>query len=329
MTLPSPSQAPRNLLLADIGGSHLRIARLRPDHGCELLADLPTPTQNWPQFCAALKQALQPHAAPGAPGAALSISITGLVSPESGKVDAANLPCLNGRPLASELSALLGMPVVVSNDAQCAALAEARLGVGRGHAVVFCAVLGTGVGGGLVVNGQWVRGGGGLGGEWGHGPVVNEALLERADGQRLRLPRFACSCGQSGCVDTIGGARGLERLHGWLQAKQTQAQFDSRQILQAWLSGDAGAAATVAAYLELIAGPLAMVVNFSGASVVPVCGGLSRCPELVAALDQAVRQRILRRDDQPLLRPSTLNDQAGLIGAACAYEQLRMERVRE
>jgi N-acetylglucosamine kinase len=113
----------------------------------------------------------------------------------------------------------------------------------------------------------------------------------------------------------VGGARGLERLHAFLhQTAQT-----SHQILQAWLAGEPLAGATVCAYIELISGPLALVVNVSGASVVPVCGGLGRCRELVTALDIAVRQQILRACDHALLVPSMLNDQAGLIGAAYAF----------
>lgn len=304
----------RDMIVADIGGSHIRLGRPRDGGGCELLARLPTPTGDWERFCAALGNALRPLASPAS---ALSISIAGVVVPETGHVIAANLPCLGERPLAQELQALLGLPVVVTNDADCAALAEAKVGAGAGHAVVFCAVLGTGVGGGLVVDGRLVRGAGGLTGEWGHGPIVNEAVVLTGDGREVRIPRWRCGCGQAGCADTVGGARGLERLHAFLhRGAQT-----SHQILDAWTAGDAFAAATVRAYVELVSGPLALVVNVTGASVVPVCGGLGRCTALVEALDDAVRRQILRRGDQRLVVPSLLDDQAGLIGAACAFER--------
>jgi len=300
------------LLVADIGGSRIRLGRHRHGDECEVLASLPTPAHDWERFCAALGEAVRPFAPVSS---ALSISMAGVVSPETGQVAAANIPCLGSRPLASALEALLGMPVAVTNDADCAALAEARVGAGAGHGVVFCAVLGTGVGGGLVVNGRLVRGAGGLTGEWGHGPIVNEAMVEAGDGRSVRVPRFKCGCGQSGCADTVGGARGLERLHAFLH----QGEQTSHQILQAWRVGEPTAAATVAAYIELISGPLALVVNVTGASVVPVCGGLGRCAELVSALDVAVRKRILRRSDRALVVPSLLNDQSGLIGAAYAF----------
>jgi len=312
-SIPAPFDASGDVLVADIGGSNMRLGRHRHGTACELLATVPTPAQDWARFCAALGAALQPHSSPST---VLSISIAGVVSPETGEVTAANLPCLNGRRLAHDLQALFGMRVAVHNDADCAALAEAHVGAGKGHGVMFCAVLGTGVGGGLVVDGRLVQGAGGLTGEWGHGPVVNEATLRTGDGRSVRLPRFRCGCGLSGCVNTVGSARGIERLHAFLH----QREHTSREILTNWLAGEAMTTATVDAYIELVSGPLALVVNITGASVVPVFGGLGRCEALVAALDVAVRQQILRGSERALVVPSLLHDQAGLIGAAYALE---------
>lgn len=307
---------PSELLVADIGGSHIRIARHLGGSHCEPLHQRATPAQDWSAFCDALHAAVAPHAGSHS---ALSIAIAGVVSPASGEVQASNLPALRGHALARELTARLGLPVQAHNDADCAALAEARVGVGAGHEVVFGAVLGTGVGGGLVVRGQLVRGAGGLCGEWGHGPILRETTLLNGHGQPVQLPRWACGCGQIGCLDTVGGARGLERLHLALNAGTPR---NSHQLLIDWQAGEPAASATVVAWIELLSGPLALVLNVTGASVVPVCGGLSRCAALIAALDAAVRRQILRRDaeDLPLLRPSVLNDQAGLIGAALAFE---------
>jgi len=303
----------RDLLVADIGGTHLRVGRLSTEGRCEVLATVPTPARDWEAFCAAIGAVVSAHAAPTS---ALSISFAGVVDPDSGAVIAANLPSLNGRALGPDLQTLLGMPVVVHNDAACAALAEAHVGAGVGHRVMFCAVLGTGVGGGLVIDGRLVIGAGGLTGEWGHGPIVNETTVRTGDGRSVRLPRVACGCGQVGCVNTFGGARGLERLHAFLNQAQERS---SRDILDAWIAGDPAATATLDAYVELVSDPLALVANVIGPSVVPVFGGLGRCAPLVSALDVAVRRKILRRIEHPLLVPSTLTDLAGLIGAAYAF----------
>jgi N-acetylglucosamine kinase len=206
--------------------------------------------------------------------------------------------------VAAELSAALGLPVWVFNDADCFALAEARQGAGRGHRNVFGIILGTGVGGGLVLDGRIVTGAGGYAGEWGHGPVVNGALV----------PWFACGCGLSGCLDTVGGARGIERLHQHLHGEAA----DSVRVLERWQAGDAAAERTVEVWAEVVSGPLAMVLNVVGASVGPVGGGLANVPALIARLDAAVRARVLRVDAGPLLRVAELRVEPGLVGAALA-----------
>src|SRR5690606_10571117 len=111
-----------------------------------------------------------------------------------------------------------------------------------------------------------------------------------------------------GCVDTVGAARGMERLHRHLHG----AGLPSTAIVEAWLSGDAAATRTIEVQVDLLAGPLALVVNVIGPDVVPVGGGLGRVPQFIALLDIAVRLRILRRLDTPLVVPSALSLEPGL-----------------
>ena len=129
----------------------------------------------------------------------------------------------------------------------------------------------------------------------------------------IRDPAFVCGCGQTGCVDTVGGARGLERLHHHL----TGDARSSIDVLRGW---HGGAAAAVDLWLDLVSGPLAMVVNVIGADIVPVGGGLANDEGLIAALDTAVRARILRKMDRPLVVPAGVSTDAGLVGAAAAGE---------
>ena len=174
--------------------------------------------------------------------------------------------------------------------------------------MVFGAILGTGVGGGLVIDGKIVTGAGGYAGEWGHGPVA--ATL--AGDPPVAIPRFRCGCGLEGCVDTVGGARGMERLHLHLSGLRQ----DSVEIVEAWQAGDAAAVHTIACYVDLVASPLALVVNVVGAGIVPVGGGLARSAPLLAELDREVRKRILRHTDRPLVVPGRLDIEPGLVGAA-------------
>jgi N-acetylglucosamine kinase len=294
------------ILCFDIGGSRIK-AGLVPagdsSGAVRPLGDAPTPTADFPGFLAALAGFARGHALRG-----VAISIAGVVEPETGEIRVANIPCADGKPLAAEIAATLGLPVVVLNDADCFVLAEARFGAGRGHSSVFGIILGTGVGGGLVIGGQLVQGAGGFAGEWGHGPV----LAPGAHG----LPPFACGCGMTGCLDAVGGARGIERLYRHVGG----GDLPSTRILEAWAEGDAKASRVVALWGDILAGPLAMLLNVTGAGIVPVGGGLANVPALIAALDAKVRQGLLRQSDRPLLIPAQCQPEPGLIGAAVAAQ---------
>lgn len=284
-------QGEKDMILAfDIGGSRIRAAR-----GGVALGEVATPLHDAQAFVAALHGFLRGDEV------GVAISMAGVVDPDSGRITVANIPCINGRHLARELQRALGLPVLVLNDADCFALAEMAAGAARGHRNVFALILGSGVGGGLVVEGRVVQGAGGYAGEWGHGPVIRD-------------PVFACGCGQSGCLDTVGSARGIERLHEHL----TGEIIGSVEVIRRWRAGQPSPA--VPLWLDLVSGQLAMVINVVGASIVPVGGGLSNDRALIAALDRAVRARILRRVDQPLVVAAAVGADAGLIGAAAAGE---------
>ena len=284
------------ILAFDIGGSRIRAAlwdgdRLSP------LGECATPAGDRQAFLDRLAGYARGHALRG-----MVLSIAGVVDPATQVGKVANIPAIDGLALAPALTRATGLPALVLNDADCFALAEARLGAGRGHGTVFGVILGTGVGGGLVIDGRVLQGAGGFAGEWGHGPVI------RGD---LALP---CGCGQVGCVDTIGGARGLERLHHIRTGKSLTAP----QVIAAWQAQDAAACATLDLWRDLVAGPLAMVLNVIGAGVAPVGGGLGGAPGLVDWLDQAVRARLLRQTQAPILVAAECGADAGLLGAALA-----------
>lgn len=292
-------------LCFDIGGSAIKWAVMEGGVPRTAVSRVPTPLDDLAAFTRAIAAVVAEAELPA--GDNIAISITGGVDPATGFMTCANIPCIDGVNLAAVLTDALGRPVLVANDADCFALAEAGVGAGRGHRVVFGAIIGTGVGGALVVDGRIHQGAGGISGEWGHGPVAATIAGPFNDA----IPRFACGCGQMGCVDTVGGARGLERLHQHLQGQA----LDSADIIGRWEAGDADAARTVAVCVDLLAGPLAMVLNVVGASVVPVGGGLSNSAPFIAALDEAVRSRVLRKTSVPLVVVGQCRVEPGLIGA--------------
>ncbi len=288
------------LVVFEIGGSRVRAALSDRAGHVDLQGEAPTPLHGFPEFVAVLRDFLPPKVD------GVAISIAGCVDPASGRIKIANIPCLDGRRIGADLEAALGVPVWIGNDADCFTLAEAGSGAAAGHRSVFGIILGTGVGGGLVINGQLIAGAGGFAGEWGHGPVADTRPLGRD------VPRFACGCGQDGCLDAVGSARGMERLHHHLHG----VAAGSKEIVQGWQRGNLRETETILVWLEIMAGPLAMVLNVVGATIVPVGGGLSNSVPLITSLDAAVRARRLWSSDGPMVVPAQHRVEPGLIGAS-------------
>lgn len=292
----------------DIGGSKIAFADIANGLAPERPANVPTPASDYP----ALVEAISGRVAPSAE--AVGISIAGLVDPRRGKVSAANIPCLAGNPFRADLEQATGKPVFLINDANAFGLAEARCGAGDGHASVFAVILGTGVGGAIVHDGRLFHGAGMRAGEWGHGPAS-------ATRTGRPLPRWSCGCGQTGCLDIYGGARGLERLHLELTG-ETGTSF---QILAAWEGGEKAAAETVDLYLDSVGGALAAVVNLIDPAIIVVGGGLSGNAKLLKALEGEMQARILTSDTAPSVVPARIAGNSALIGAALyAADELSM-----
>ncbi|MGM4912001.1 ROK family protein [Rhizobium sp. 768_B6_N1_8] len=289
----------------DIGGSAIKGGIARSESDIVPLGRRPTPKDDFPAFVETLKNII---AETGEQPLRIALSIAGVVDPDTQRLIVANIPCIHDRNLAADLEDELGLPVLIANDADCFAMAEAELGAGRGHRIVFGAILGTGVGGGVVSDGRLINASGGFAGEWGHGPII----ASQAGTPPVAIPAYACGCGQKGCVDTVGGARGLERLHKTLH----DLDFSSEEIIANWRNGEEKANRTIDVYVDLVASPLALAINITGATIVPVGGGLSNVEPLLAELDQAVRARILRKFDRPLVVRSECRIEPGLIGAA-------------
>ncbi|MDR6187792.1 N-acetylglucosamine kinase [Agrobacterium pusense] len=289
----------------DIGGTTIKGAIAYAPDDIRPVPRIPTPKTSFEDFAAGLKSVIDNS---GGTPACVSLSIAGVIDADTGRATVANIPSIHGRALKDELEQALGLPVIVSNDADCFVMAESEIGSGRGHRVVFGVILGTGVGGGLVIDGRLINSEGGFAGEWGHGPVA----ATRAGNPPVELPRFECGCGLTGCVDAIGSARGMEKLHMHLYRQD----MTSEEIIAAWLGGNPDAARTIDILVDILASPLAMVINVTGATIVPVGGGLSNSRELLATLDEAVRARILRRFARPLVVPAICRIEPGLIGSA-------------
>lgn len=198
----------------------------------------------------------------------VGVGMPGAPSRVTGLIKNANSTCLIGQPLQGDLQALLGREVRLANDANCFALSEAVDGAARGAAVVFGVILGTGVGGGIVVNGQVLEGANAIAGEWGHNP------LPRPAGDDLPLP--ACYCGRAGCIETYLSGPGLALDH----TRHGAAALRPEAIVAGAAAGDPACEASLQRYEQRLARALAGVINLLDPDVIVLGGGLSNIPRL-------------------------------------------------
>jgi len=203
----------------------------------------------------------------------IGVGIPGTISSTTGRVKNANSTWLIGQPLQHDLEARLGQPVRVANDANCFAVSEATDGAATGAQVVFGVIVGTGVGGGVVVNGRIVDGANGIAGEWGHNPLP----WPDADDDEVSPP---CYCGKRGCVEAFLSGPALSADHERL----TGQRWLPRQIVEAAAEGDASARATMSRYERRMARALATVINVLDPDVIVLGGGLSNIAQLYASV---------------------------------------------
>ena len=225
-----------------------------------------------------------------------------------GLIRNANSTCLNGQPLQRDLETLLARPVRLANDANCLALSEATDGAGASAGLVFAVILGTGVGGGLVVRGELLAGANGLAGEWGHNPLPWADVLDAG--------AAACYCGKVGCIETWASGPGLARDH----ARHGGAALTAQQIAQRAADGDAACEASLGRYASRLARALATVINVVDPDVIVLGGGLSQIDMLYARVPALWAQHVFSAGPgQPLrtrLVRSLHGDSSGVRGAA-------------
>jgi len=249
----------------------------------------------------------------GVAGCTVGVGIPGTASAD-GRIKNANSVCLNGRPLAGDLSAALGRPVRVANDANCLALSEATDGAGAGTGVVFAAIIGTGTGAGIAVDGRVLTGPNGLAGEWGHNPMPWAPPDE---------PALPCYCGRRGCVETLVSGPGLARDH----AARHGGALTAEQIADAARRGDADCRATLERHAERLARALAAVINLLDPDVVVLGGGVSRMAHLYQRVPALWGAWVFSGGVQDPVRtrlvPALHGDSSGVRGAAWIGAALR------
>jgi fructokinase len=234
----------------------------------------------------------------------VGLGMPGAISPATGLVKNANSTWLIGHPFDVDLAAALRRPLKVANDANCFAVSEARDGAAAGSAIVFGAILGTGVGGGIVIDGRPLTGANAISGEWGHNPLPWPKDDER--------PGPECFCGQRGCIETWLSGPGLARDHRSI----TGEPLDAAAIVAAAEAGRTAASASLARYEERLARALAHVVNILDPEVIVLGGGLSNVARLYSDLPALMQPRVFSDQVATRIVPPRHGDSSGVRGAA-------------
>jgi fructokinase len=298
-----PGQQPCRIGI-DVGGTKIEGVALAADGSEAARHRIEAPRDDYDQTLAAIAKLVENLAETTECAAPVGVGIPGAISPATGLVKNANSTWLIGHAMHQDLEARLGRPVRLANDANCFALSEAMDGAAQGHRCVFGIILGTGVGAGLVVDGNILNGPNAIAGEWGHNPLPWPGATE--------LPGPLCYCGKRGCIETYVSGPGLAADH----LQTTEHDLTANAIAECAENGDPACTASLHRCADRLAKALAHVINIVDPNAIVVGGGLSN----VAALYDLVPARWGRyvfsdEVSTPLLKAHH-GDSSGVRGAA-------------
>ncbi|MEQ9520137.1 MAG: ROK family protein [Parvibaculum sp.] len=240
---------------------------------------------------------------------AVGIGIPGAVSPATGLIKNANSTWLIGKAFDRDLEAAMRRPVRLANDADCFALSESADGAGGGARSTFGVILGTGVGGGLVVNGALLSGPNAIAGEWGHNPLPWPKTHE--------LPGHQCYCGKSGCIETWLSGPALERE----AANNGIAKVSPAELAERASKGETKAAALLDQYLDRLARSLATIINVIDPECIVLGGGLSSIQQIYDAVPNRWGQYVFSDAVKTKLLQNKHGDSSGVRGAAWLWPE--------
>jgi len=288
----------------DLGGTKIEGIAIAAEGGEQLRRRIPAPRGDYGRTLTAVAGLV--HEIEGELGVqgTVGVGIPGTISPATGLIKNANSTWLIGRPLAEDLPRLLGRPVRFANDANCFALSEATDGAAAGAGVVFGVIVGTGTGGGVVVNGHVLTGANAIAGEWGHNP-----LPAPRDGESPGPP---CYCGRRGCIETFLSGPALAREYAAGGGEPVTAE----EVAARAAAGEAGALAVLERYAERMARALASVMNLVDPDVIVLGGGLSNIDLLYERVPQLWSPHVFSDRVITRLVRARHGDSSGVRGAA-------------
>ena len=273
------------LIGIDLGGTKIEVAVLDAEGGFLLRERAATPRDDYDGTLDAIADLVERTRAFMPATTPVGVGIPGAISPATGLIKNANSTWINGRPLAADLARRLARPVRLQNDANCLAVSEAIDGAAAGASLVFAVILGTGVGGGIAIDGRVLTGTHAIAGEWGHNPLPWPTADE--------FPGRVCWCGRTGCIET------------WLSGPALAAERTR--------DGDDAARAR---YVDRLARGLATVTNLLDPEVIVLGGGVSNLPGLAEAVEERLPAWVFSDRITTRLRRAAHGDSSGVRGAA-------------
>jgi fructokinase len=288
----------------DLGGTKIAAIAFGPED--QVIAELrsPAPREDYHATIEAIADLVARLESVAGSKATIGVGMPGSMSPVTGLVQGANSTWLNGKPFGRDLEARLGRPVRLANDANCFALSEASDGAAAGARSVFGVIIGTGCGGGLVIEGRLLDGPNAIGGEWGHNPLPWALEAE--------LPGPACWCGRHGCMESWVSGPALSRDH----QRHTGEALGARDIASSADAGAPAAKATLARHASRLARGIAAVVNIVDPEVIVLGGGLSNMAALYAQMPSLTAPHVFAAAPRIDIRPPRWGDASGVRGAA-------------
>ena len=292
----------------DLGGTKIEVIALDRDRKELFRHRIPTPQGDYEKTIQAMAElVLMAEKELGEIGT-VGVGTPGAISKGTGFLKNSNSTCLIGKPIQNDLEELLARPVRLSNDANCFALSEAIDGAATGAEVVFGVIIGTGTGGGIVVNGRVVTGANAIAGEWGHNPLP----WPRAD----ELPGLDCYCGKKGCIETFLSGPGMSKNH----QRITGELLNPETLVSRSQNGCVACEDTIRQYEDRMARSLAHVINVLDPDVIVLGGGMSNIQRLYQNVPRLWGQYVFSDRVDTLLLPPKYGDSSGVRGAALLWE---------
>ncbi|MFT6925054.1 MAG: N-acetylglucosamine kinase [Psychromonas sp.] len=290
----------------DIGGTKIEIAVFDRDFKVLDVTRISTPSENYQRFmqsvCRLVRQKDKQYSCIGSVG----IGLPGVQETRSSKQISSNIPCLTGQHVARDLATELNRAVYIDNDSRCLALCEALTGAGQGMPRVFAAVLGTGAGGGLVLDGKVYRGASGVAGEWGHMPIA--AHLVNQYGLFVKQ----CNCGLYGCLEHYISGTGLSNLCEHF----LRIRLPTEEFLKLLAEKDPKALHVYQVFIDILCSGFASLQLTYDVDIIVLGGGLSNIKRLYADLDQRLPDFLFKGIQAVPIVPARFGDSSGVRGAA-------------